>query len=282
MYGRNQAIRQFYQQTPEYGFPESVPAGMPTTLDDINPAYYGMLEAFIERHEGRLASISGVRLYDTLRVDAGIMPITTFTFYQNGLNENQSLFVASGTTYRKQNIDVSYWIDGGKLSKGYEALLWSMQVHVQLPGAGDNSVQAAGNAVNLPLDPGLVSAETAAAAGAAFKAGNLMRAIMESFYFEFFINNSTFEHGTADLFPTAYGAGNQLALAGVVAAPIADGMVSNTNGYCYSFPIMRHLPELTRFGVRMMSQNPFTTAVTLSPFRIKVILEGIGIQPLTG
>jgi hypothetical protein len=136
--------------------------------------------------------------------------------------------------------------------------------------------------VNLPLDPGLVSAETAAAAGAPFKAGNLMRAIMESFYFEFYINNSTVEHGTADLFPTAYGAGNQLALAGVVANPIADGMVANTNGYCYQFPIMRHLAELTRFGIRMKSQNAFTTAVTLSPFRIKVILEGIGIQPLTG
>lgn len=279
MYGPNQ----FYQQPPQYGFPESVPGGgMPTTLDGINPAHYGMLENFIDRHGGRLASISGVRLYDTLRVDVGVMPLTTFTFFQNGLNENQSLFIATGTTYRKQNIDVSYWIDGGKLSQGYEALLWSMQVHVQLPSAGDNTIQTTGNGVNLPLDPGLVSAETPAAAGAPFKSGNLMRAIMESFYFEFFINNSTFEHGTADLFPTAYGAGNQLALAGVVAAPISDGMVANTTGYCYQFPIMRHLPSLTRFGIRMFSQNPFTTAATLSPFRVKVILEGIGVQPITG
>jgi hypothetical protein len=272
----------FYHQPPNYGFTGSESGVLPSTLDKINPAYYGMIEAFISKHGDRLASICGVRLYDTLRIDAGVMPLTQFTFFQNGVNEQQSLFVATGTTYRKQNNDVTYWIDGGKLSQGYEALIWSMQVHIQLPSAGDNTVQTSGNHVNLPLDPGLVSAETAAAAGAPFKAGNLMRAIMESFYFEFFLNKTTFEHGTADLFPTAYGAGNQLALAGVVANPISDGMVANTTGYCYQFPIMRHLPSLTRFGVTMSNLNPFTTAVTLSPFRVKVILEGIGIQPVTG
>src|SRR5262249_16342742 len=178
-----------------------------------NPQYYGMIEDFIDSNGGRMASISGVRLYDVLRVDAGVMPVTTFTFFQNGLNEQQSLFIATGTTYRKQNIDVSYWIDGAKLSQGYEALVWSMQVHIQLPSAGDNTVQTSGNAVNLPNDPGLLGAETGAAAGAPFKVGNLMRAILESFYFEFFINNSTFEHGTTDLFPSSYGSGNVLALA---------------------------------------------------------------------
>lgn len=273
---------QRYDVPPQYGFTESRPGGMPSTLDQINPAYYGQIEQFVERHGGRMASISGVRLFDNLRVDVGVMPLTTFTFFQNGVNEQQSLFIATGTTYRKQFIDVSYWIDGGKLAQGYEALIWSMQVHIQLPTAGDNTVQTAGNAVNLPLDPGLVSAETPAAAGAPFKVGNLMRAIMESFYFELFLNNTTFEHGPASLFPTAYGSGNQVALAGVIAAPVSDGLVANTTGWCYQFPVLRHIPSLTRFGVRMTNQNPFTTAATLSPFRVMVILEGIGVQPVTG
>jgi len=271
-----------YDQSPQFGFVNSAMGGLPTTLDQINPAYYNQIANFVAANGGRLASISGIRLYDGLRVDSGVMPLTTFTFFQNGVNEQQSLFVATGTTYRKQNIDVSYWVDSGKLSQGYEALIWSMQVQIQLPGAGDNTVQTSGNSVNLPLDPGLVSAETAAAAGAPFKAGNVMRAILESFYFELFVNNTSFEHGPTYLFPTAYGAGNQLALAGVVANPIADGALSNTTGWCYQFPVMRHIPSLTRFGVRMTCQNAFTTAVTLSPFRVNVILDGIGVQPVTG
>jgi hypothetical protein len=222
--------------------------------------------------------VSGIRLYDTLRVDAGVQPLSTFTFYQNGVSAQQSLFVTTATTYRKQNIDVSYWIDNGKLSSGYEALIWSIQVLVQLPNSLDESVQTAGNSVNLPLDPGIISGE---AATDAIKAGNLMRAILESYYFEFFINNTTFEHGPTWAFPSAYGVGNATALVGTVAAPGADGAWSNTVGWAYQMPIMRHIPQLTKFGVRMNCQNAFTSA-NVCPFRIITVLEGIGIQPVTG
>jgi hypothetical protein len=44
---------------------------------------------------------------------------------------------------------------------------------------------------------------------------------------------------------------------------------------------MRHIPSLTKFGVRMSIQNPFVidTGVTV---RVVVTLEGIGLQPVTG
>ena len=250
---------------------------LPSTLDTVNPAYYGQIEQFIQANGGRLASVFGLRLYDTLRVDAGIQPLTTFNFFQNGVSQSQGLWVA-GTQYRKQQIDVSPLIDGGKLSAGYEALIWSMQVLIQLPASLDESVQTSGNAINLPLDPGIISGE---AATDAIKTGNLMRAILESYYFELFLNNTTFEHGPTWAFPSAYGVGNTLAVGGVIAGPFADGALANTVGFAYQLPVMRHIPSLTRFGVRMTGQNPFTSA-NVCPFRIVVVLDGIGIQPVTG
>lgn len=266
-----------YQDPTQFGFANSQIGAMPSTLDQVNPAYYPQIEQFIRQKGGRLASICGVRLYDTLRVDAGIQPLRTHTFFQAGISQQQGLFVA-GTQYTKNNIDVSYWVDGGKLAKGYEALIWSMQVHVLLPASLDESVQSSGNAINLTNDPGIISGE---AATDAIKAGNLMRAIQEGYYLELFVNNTTFEHGTPDLFPSAYGCGNTLALVGSVAAPGADGVLTNTVGWAYQFPVMRHIPELTKFGVRLTPQNAFTTANSV-PFRVKVILEGIGVQPVTG
>lgn len=66
---------------------------LPSTLDSVNPAYYGQIEQFIQANGGRLASVFGLRLYDTLRVDAGIQPLTTFNFFQNGVSQSQGLWV---------------------------------------------------------------------------------------------------------------------------------------------------------------------------------------------
>lgn len=267
-----------YDSPTQFQLQGSQAGALPSTLDSINPAYYGQIENFINANGGRLASVFGLRLYDTLRVDVGVQPLTTFNFFQNGVSQSQGLWVA-GTQYRKQQIDVSPLIDGGKLSAGYEALIWSMQVLIQLPGNLDKSVQTSGNAINLPLDPGVLSGE---AATDPIKTGNLMRAILESYYFELFLNNTTFEHGPTWAFPSAYGVGNTLSC-GVAAGPlyVGDAALSNTVGFAYQLPVMRHIPSLTRFGVRMTGQNPFTTA-NVCPFRIITILDGIGIQPVTG
>lgn len=266
------------QQPPLFGYSDSELSGLlPSTLDTVNPAYYPAIEAFVRKHNGRLASITGVRLYDFYRADVGVMPQQQFIFFANGVSQNQQLLV-SGTSYKKNNIDVSFWVDGGKLSSGYEALIWSMQLVLLLPNSKDESLQTTGNAINLTNDPGIISGESATDA---IKMGNLMRAILEGSYFEFFLNNSTFEHGTGMLFPSSYGPGNFNALVGTVAAPGADGLVSNTCGYSYQMPILRHIPSMQRFGVRGQFQNNFDTTNTL-PFRLGMILEGIGVSPVTG
>lgn len=267
-----------YDQSPQFGLTGSQMGGLPTTLDQINPAYYGQISDFVSKNGGRLASICGVTLYDSLRVDAAVLPTKDFIFFQNGVGQNQGLFCTPATTYTKQEIDVSPWIDQGKLSQGYEALIWSIQVYVRLAGALDKSVQTSGNAVNLTLDPGIISGE---AATDPIKQGNTLRAIQEAFYFRLFVNNTEFEHGPTWRFPTAYGGQADPALAGTVAAPASDGMPANSLGWAYQMPVMRYIPSLTKFGVKMSCQNPFTAA-NVGPFRVSVVLEGIGIQPVTG
>ncbi len=270
-----------YDGPTQFGFPNSQVGVLPSTLDAVNPQYYPMIKQFIDSVGGqaRLASISGIRLYDTLRVDTGLLPLNTFTFFQNGVGQQQSMFISQSTTYRKQNIDTTFWVDNGKLSKGYEALIWSIQLLVQLPNAVDQAVQTSGPTVGLTRIPG-----TQATAGIPIQAGNYMRAILESFYAELFLNNSVFEHGPLSLFPSAYGVGNAVS----IGTDIADGAWSNTVGWCYQMPVMRHIPDLVKFGVRLSNQNAWINSDAASPiadgidFRIMCVLEGIGVQPVTG
>ncbi len=272
-----------FDMSPQFGFVGSSMPGLPTTLDQINPAYYQQIANFIASKGGRLASVTGVVLYDTLRIDSGIMPGRDFLFFQNAIGQTQGLFVTSATTYTKQEIDVHPWVvQGGTLPIGYEALIWGIGVQVHLPSALDESLQTAGNAVNLTLDPGAITAE---AATDPVKMGNIMRAFQEGFAFTLFVNQTNFETGPLWRFPAGpYGVTGVSSMCSGATAPafaVSDGYLNNGFGWSYQMPVMRHLPALTKFGVRMQSQNPFTTA-NVNAIRIVVTLEGIGIQPVTG
>lgn len=272
-----------YDNPPNIGFTGSQLPGLPSTLDQVNPAYYQQIANFIANKGGRLASFSGLVLYDTLRIDAGILPSRDFNFFQNPVGATQGLFVA-GTQYTKQDIDVHQWVTtGGQLSQGYEALIWEIGVQFHVVASLDNSLQAAGNFINLPLDPG--TAATVAATDATLSA-NVMRAFQESLFFSFFINQTNFELGPGWRFPSGcYGISGYNALAHSTAqialGVFTDGAANNGFGWSYQMPVMRHLPPLTKFGVKMSVQNPFTTALT-GPVRVVVTLGGLGVQPVTG
>lgn len=257
----------FYDNPPNFGFYQSSLPGLPTTLDEINPSYYTQISNFIAANGGRLASICGVELYDTLRVDPGTMPLRDFVFYQNALGQQQGLFI-TGTPYTKQEIDVSPWIvGGGQLAKGYEALVWQITVQFAIVANADASLQPTGtNFVNLALDTN---------GATEIKMGNLMRAFQESTYFVLFVNQTQFEDGPGWRFPAGpYGISGD-------AGGTIDGWANNGVGWAYQMPVMRHLPELTKFGIRMKSENPFIVP-PLYALRIRVGLCGIGIQPITG
>lgn len=271
-----------------FGYGGSSTGVLPTTLDSgINPGFLSQISSFLAARQVnglpsvRLSSVIGVELYDTLRIDAGVLPQTTFNFFQNGINALQGLFVA-GTQYRKQEIDVTQYVKGGILSKGYEALIWNIGVQFHTTSALDESVQTATGSsyVNLPLDPGTLTGE---AAGDGIRQANLMRALQESLWFEFRINQTGFENGPGWRFPSGqYGIDGGIAMAGVQANPLADGALSNgLGGWGYQMPIMRYLPEQTPFTVDMTVQNPFTTA-NVGPLRVVVTLGGIILTPVTG
>lgn len=269
-----------YQDPTNFAFGGSQIGALPTTLDQINPSYYNQIYDFLtKRGVGRLSSVIGLTLYDTLRVDAGVLPTKDFTFFQNGIGQQQSFFVTTTTTYVKQAIDVHPWIKNGTLSKGYEALIWGIGVQFHTVAAIDESSQSSGNYNGLTLDPGTLMGE---AATDAIRQANVVRAFQEGTYFKLTVNNTGFEDGPGWRFPSGeYGIGGGIGLAGVQAAPLADGALSNGFGFSYQMPVMRYLPELTSFGVTMSVQNPFTTA-NVGNIRVVVTLEGIGIQPVTG
>lgn len=274
-----------YDQSPQFGFTQSSIPGLPTTLNRINPKYYEEIASFVRGNDARLASANGLILYDTLRMDpATTLSTSGFKFFQNGINTQQGLYNA-GTAYTKQEIDVHPWVQNGKLDDGYEALIWSIQIRVQLPGASDETVQTSGNALNLTNSAGAIFNEAAAAGqGDAIKTGNVMRAFQEGFFFRFFVNDTRFEVGPGWRFPTVYGTGNQIAISGVVASAISDAALINGTGFwAYQMPFMRHIPSNTRFGVEMLVQNAMAFALTdgIPQFRIVVLLEGIGISPIT-
>lgn len=271
-----------YDIAPQFGFVGSSMPGLPSTLDQINPAYYQQIANFVATKGGRLASVTGVVLYDTLRVDAGTLPARDFNFFTNAVGNQQGLFVA-GTNYTKQEIDVHPWItQGGQLSQGYEALIWEIGVQFHVIGSLDESVQTAGNAINLTNVVGVMTDE---AVGDPIKMGNLLRACQEGLYFSLFLNQTTFEAGPGWRFPSGpYGGSGFAALVSGATAPAfatGDGVINNGFGWSYQMPVMRHIPALTKFGVRMSVQNAFANTAGL-PFRIVVTLGGIGIQPVTG
>jgi hypothetical protein len=273
-----------YDTPPNFGFPGSSIPQLPTTLDQINPAFYQQIASFIANKGGRLASVTGVVLYDTLRIDQGVLPTRDFVFFQNALGNQQGLFVA-GTQYTKQEIDVHPWIiNSGQLGTGYEALVWSIGVQFHIVQSLDDTVQAApSNAIDLTLLPGLATTQVNADV---VLMSNVMRAFQEGLYFELFVNSTTFENGPGWRFPSGcYGQSGFNAISDTTTAAAdgvtADGAVNNGFGWAYQMPVMRHIPSLTKFGVRMKVQNPFNMTGN-QRVRIVVTLEGIGIQPVTG
>lgn len=256
-----------YDVAPQFQFTQSSLPTMPTTLDQVNPSYYDQIEKFLAISGGRLSSIYGIVLYDTVRVDPGTIPITDFNFFANAENQQQALLVSS-TPYTKQRNEVSPWLaTGGVLSRGHEALIWEITVQFAIVANPDTTLQTTGNNINLTLDPGLGTPTG--------KMANTMRAFQESTYFQLFVNETPFEHGPGWRFPAGfYGMSGD-------AGGLMDGWVNNGCGWPYQMPVMRHLPELTKFGVNMRILNPFVLDAGHT-VRIRVALGGLGLGPVTG
>jgi len=252
----------------------------PSTLDAVSPAHYAALAPIIKEKGGRLASYFGLRLYDTARIAAGTaMSSADVTLFQ--VPKGNTTTEWNGTTQYQKNLFDTNMTVAGQLPQGFELWVTSIQARVTLTGELDDSTQTGAN-LGLANAPGTYGSAVAADA---VIASNLTQAILESTTLTFTYNNTSFESGPLFFFPSKYGVsgfGSNLmyvpAAAGTQIA-VNDQMVNNGFGDSYALPIIRHIQPLYNFGVTLSCSNPF---VPTRNFRIQVILEGLGVRPVTG
>lgn len=253
----------------------------PSTLDGINPAQYGLVQEVIKKNpSARLASLYGLRLFDTARIAAGAaLPTSEFELFANPVGTPQTEL--NGTTqYTKSFIDTNMRTTR-QLPAGQEAWITSIQTRVLISGSLDNSVKTGPN-LGLADDPGIGSVIVAADD---IQAVNLAQAAYESIYLRFYYNQVVFEEGPLWAFPARYGvtgfSGNAAYIPGTAGTTIMQNetAVNNGFGFVFQLPIIRHIDSLYQFSVTIQAYNNF---VPTRNFRIQTILEGLGAKSVTG
>lgn len=254
----------------------------PSTLDAISPSQYALIQEIIKKHpKARMASLYGLRLFDTARVQAGTaLPLSEFELFANAVGNPQTEL--NGTTqYTKSLIDTNLRTTR-QLPAGQEAWITSIQARVLISGMLDDTVQSGAN-LGLANAPGLGDA---AAAADNVLATNLAQAAYEGIYLRFYYNQTVFEEAPLWGFPSRYGVsgyagGFQLKSEAAVADAVGQNEVAVNNGFGFVFtlPMVRHIDSLYQFSVTLQAYNNF---VPTRNFRIQVILEGLGAKSVTG
>jgi hypothetical protein len=254
----------------------------PSTLDGINPSQYALVQEVIKKNpSARLASLYGLRLFDTARVAAGTaLPTSEFELFANPVGTPQTEL--NGTTqYTKSFIDTNMRTTR-QLPAGQEAWITSIQARVLISGEQDLTAQTGAN-LGLANAPGIGDTATAAMN---VLATNLAQAAYESIYLRFYYNQTVFEEGPLWAFPARYGVsgyagGFQLKSESAVADAVGQNEVAVNNGFGFVFqlPIIRHIDSLYQFSVTIQAYNNF---VPTRNFRIQTILEGLGAKSVTG
>lgn len=254
----------------------------PSTLDAVDPSQYSLISDVLKKMpSSRLASLYGLRLFDTARVAAGTALSTTeFELFANAVGTQQTEM--NGTTqYTKSFIDTNMRTTR-QLPQGQEAWITSIQARVLVSGMLDDTTQTGAN-LGLANDPG--DGDGAAAADNVL-ATNLAQAAYEGIYLRFYYNQTLFEEAPLWGFPSRYGVsgfagGFTLKSEAAVADAIGQNEVAVNNGFGFVFrlPIVRHIDSLYQFSVSLQPLNNF---VPTRNFRIQVILEGLGAKSVTG
>lgn len=254
----------------------------PSTLDSIDPSQYQLISDIVKKMKGgRLASLYGLRLFDTARIAAGTaLPTSEFELFANPVGTQQTEL--NGTTqYTKSFIDTNMRTTR-QLPQGQEAWITSIQCRVLISGMLDDTTQTGAN-LGLANDPG--DGDGAAAADNVL-ATNLAQAAYEGIYLRFYYNQTVFEEAPLWGFPSRYGVsgfagGFSLKQETAVADAVGQNEVAVNNGFGFVFrlPVVRHIDSLYQFSVSLQALNNF---VPTRNFRIQVILEGLGAKSVTG
>lgn len=253
----------------------------PSTLDAINPSQYALIQEIIKTNpNARLASLYGLRLFDSARVAAGTaLPTSEFELFANPVGTQQTQLNGS-TQYTKSFIDTNMRTTR-QLPAGQEAWITSIQCRVLISGSLDNSSQTGAN-LGLANDPG-TGANLAAADDVL--AVNLAQAAYEGIYLRFSYNQTVFEEAPLWAFPSRYGvsgfSGTAAYIPGSAGTTIMQNetAVNNGFGFVFQLPIVRHIDSLYQFSVTLQPFNNFTPTRN---FTVQVILEGLGAKSVTG
>lgn len=254
----------------------------PSTLDGVDPGQYALIQQIIQKTpKARLASLYGLRLFDTARVAAGTaLPTSEFDLFS--VPVGSSTTELNGTTqYTKSVIDTNMRT-ARQLPQGQEAWITSIQARILISGEQDLTTQT-GNNLGLANAPGIGDTDTAAMN---VNAVNLAQAAYESIYLRFNYNQTVFEEAPLWGFPARYGVsgfagGFNLKQEAAVADAVGQNEVAVNNGFGFVFklPVVRHIDSLYQFSVSLQALNNF---VPTRNFRIQIILEGLGAKSITG
>lgn len=255
----------------------------PSTLDGINPSQYGLIQEVLKKNpKARVASLYGLRLFDTARVVSGTaLPLGEIDLFS--VPVGSATTEINGTTQYTKTLQDTNMRATRQLPAGQEAWITSIQARVLISGMLDDTVQTSGQSLGLANDPG--DGDGAAAADNILMT-NLAQAAYESIYLKFQYAGAVFEECPLWGFPSRYGVsgyagGISLKQEAAVADAIGQNEAACNNGFGFVFqlPVLRHIDSLYQFSVSLQAFNNF---VPTRNFRIQVILEGLGAKSVAG
>lgn len=249
---------------------------LPTTLDMPAPGFMGDVARQIDNGSGRLASLYGDALYDHFRLVEGVLPANEWDLFTIPMGQDARALNGS-TPYRKTRAETNM-TSAGQLPGGQEFWAVNWQAVITISGLKDDTANADGS-VSVP------GAESAVVSADAINATNLMAAVQKNMTMTVVINGVEFETGNLSMFPARCGISGFAS--GVTYVPAAAGTtiainetgVNNGFGVPREFPIVRHIPSLISFGVKLRNHRDMTISRIVDGY---ILAEGIRAKSITG
>lgn len=260
---------------PNVNFP-GVGAGLPSTFDYVTPTQIGELARRISEdraagNDGRLVSLYGDVLYDSFRILSGTLAEGEYDLFSTPKGQQATPLNGGAAAAYRKTLAQTNMTSANQLPGGNEFWAVNMQVYLALSGLLDDTTNPDGSVIS----PGI---ESAAVAADAVNATNLMQTLQENISVTFYINGTEFEGGPIGLFPSRFGisgyAANFAYIPGAAGTTIGINETGINNGFGVprELPIVRHIPPLTQFGVKLRVHSTFTMTRIVNA---KVAFEGI-------
>jgi hypothetical protein len=211
--------------------------------------------------------------YDTLRYKpATAVSTADVLLFTVGFGQATQVANSAGEAYTKTKADTNLQ-EGNRLPAGQTFIVDSIQFMVQFTGSTDTTYPTSGPGTEFPTDT---------TAAAAISSTNLITAILEQSYVQFWVGEKAYEEGPLWAFPSDFGvmgfagAGSGATTA-VNALTNTEVAVNNGFGHARVLAVPRQIPELVNFYIKLNFIQAFTITRQLA---IRAILRGILYRPV--